>query len=156
MDGARLLRLKAEDVDDLAVLSAAVQDAVVRVCDIAWSRRRRRVTVHLQRYVYERDCTDCGDRVLSVLAVEGVLTMQSRRVRQDAPEAWAQVLALRFTPDADPPGGALHLELAGGGVVRIDVECIDALLLDVSEPWKARTRPSHPLDETEGVADASA
>jgi hypothetical protein len=156
MDGARLLRLKAEDADDLAVVSAALQDAVVRVCDIAWSRRRRRVTIHLQRYVRERDCEDCGDRVLSVLALEGVLTMQSRRVRQDAPEAWAQVLALRFDPDAEPPGGALHLELAGGGAVRIAVECIDLVLLDVSEPWKARARPAHPIEEAQGTADASA
>lgn len=156
MDAARLLRLRAEDGDDMPVVSAALQDAVVRVCDIAWTRRRRRVTIHLQRYLHERDCIDCGDRVLSVLAVEGVLSVQSRRVRHDAPEAWAQVLALRFEPDAEPPGGALHLELAGGGAVRIDVECIDLVLLDVSEPWKARARPTHPIEETQGVADASA
>lgn len=156
MDDFRLLRLRAEDDADRAVISAALQDAVVRVCDIAWNRRRRRVSIHLQRYVRERECADCGDRVLSVLAVESVLKVQSRKVRHDAPEAWAQVLALRFEADAHEPGGALHLELAGGGAVRIDVECIDLLLMDVSEPWKARARPEHPLEEPEETADAPA
>jgi len=43
------LRLLAEDADDLQIISAALQDAILRPIDIVWEKAARRLTVTLSR-----------------------------------------------------------------------------------------------------------
>ena len=139
-----LLRLAAVEPADLELISAALQDSVAKVKDLTFLKGKRRFTAQLNRYRWEAaDAGDRGQRVRAVLSVEGVLSVQARAVRRDAAEAVAAVLALRFEPAAEPPGGVIVLELAGGGALRLEVECVDALLADISEPWTARARPNH-------------
>ena len=57
------LRLLAEDPDDLAVVSAALQDAVAKVGDIVFEPRARRLTIVFNRYRWEAG----GQRVRSAL-----------------------------------------------------------------------------------------
>src|SRR5262249_25504039 len=51
--GERLLKLVALDNDDIEVLSAHVQDSVVKVGDIMWRPTERRVIVVLNRFDWE-------------------------------------------------------------------------------------------------------
>ncbi|MDP3402283.1 MAG: DUF2948 family protein, partial [Brevundimonas sp.] len=45
--------------------------------------------------------------------------------------------------------GQVYLMFAGGGDLRIDVECLDVVLADLSDRWPAREKPSHPeVDDT--------
>ena len=61
-----------------------------------------------------------------------------------AGEAVVSVLALNFTPnEGDDPGGVVEIVLAGGGAIRLTVECIDAGLADMSGPWAAIGTPDH-------------
>ena len=53
------------------------------------------------------------------------------------------MLALTFEPDSEPPGGALILSFAGGGDLKVKVECVDAVLADVSDPWPTPRTPRH-------------
>jgi hypothetical protein len=138
------LRLKAEDAADLAVISAAVQDAVLKMSDAVFERPQRRFSLVVNRFRWEarRD-----ERVRAALAFEDVTRVSVRNLRLDAPEAVASVLAVGFTPDPEPPGGAVEIALAGGGAIRLHVEALDVRLKDLTAPWPARARPRHALEE---------
>lgn len=137
------LKLAAMDAEDLQMLSVWLQDAVGRLKDIAWLPRQRRFTILLNRFRWE-DCNEAGTRVRSALRFDSVLKVQSTNIRQGAPDAVISLLAVRFTPNGEAdPGGVVELVMAGGGVIRLTVECIDAELADLTQPWAARGRPSH-------------
>ncbi|WP_292082152.1 MULTISPECIES: DUF2948 family protein [unclassified Brevundimonas] len=135
------LRLLAEDAVDLQIISAALQDAIMRPVDIRWEREARRLTVVLSRF-----CWECGGtRVMAAMQFGDVEAVKSRRLPR-LPESALELLALDFEP-TEAPGGRVILMFAGGGDLRIDVECLDAVLTDLSDRWPARMAPTH-LDET--------
>jgi hypothetical protein len=141
------LKLLAEDEEDLAILSAHVQDAVMRISDIAYLPKARRFAAVLCRYCWE-GCPDneVGDRIRTGLHFNNVLKVQAMNVRQDNPDAVVELLALQFHRK-DGIGGYIDLMLAGGGCIRLEVEAIEGALRDVSGPWKARARPAHSLED---------
>lgn len=141
---ARPLRLLAEDADDLAVVSAAVQDAVARVGDLSFERKARRFTLALNRYRWEAG-TQSKERVRAALQFAGVLDAKTRDLPAGHGGAVLSVLSVTFTPSGAPedPSGAIAIAFAGGGDLRLEVECIDAVLADVSEPWAAVRAPRH-------------
>jgi hypothetical protein len=134
-----LLRLLAQDAEDLAVVSAAMQDAVVRIGDIRFEPRARRLTLEFNRYRWE---AKGKARVRSALQLGSVLNVQGRRLRRDAPQAVLNLLAVKFEP-AEAPGGVIVLSFAGGGDLRCEVECVDAVLADLSSPWPTPRTPQH-------------
>ena len=133
------LRLLAQDPDDLAVISAAMQDAVAKVGDIVFDARARVLTIGFNRYCWE---AGGGERVRAGLQLGGVLRLQARKIRRSAPQAVLEVLAVTFEP-GDAPGGSMIIHCAGGGDLRAVVECVDAVLADVSEPWSTNRAPVH-------------
>ena len=142
-----LLRLRAEDADDLAIVSAAVQDALFRVKDAVFDAKARRFTLVMDRFRWETaGAVGPYERIKAGLSFDSVKAVQSQRVRRDAPEAQAWLLAAEFTPDPEPPGGAIRLVLAGGGEIRLAVECIDAALVDAGSPWSTPRKPDHVKD----------
>ena len=139
MSEVRPLRLLAEDEGDLGVISAALQDAVAKIGDISYEAKARRLTIALNRFRWE---ADGRQRVRSALQLGGVLSLQSRKMRRDRREAVVELLAISFDAGV-APGGTLTLSFAGGGDLRAEVECIDAVLADVSQPWPTPRAPTH-------------
>lgn len=139
-----MLKLMAEDAADLDIIGAAVQDALVRVGDMSFDRKTRRFTALINRFRWET-AGEHGpyERVRAALSFEGVLGVKSRRVRHDAQEALASILSIGFLPEEEPPGGVVRLLLAGGGEIAIDVECLDAVLVDLGPVWPTPRRPEH-------------
>ena len=135
------LRLLAQDADDLAVVSAALQDAVAKIGDIAFEPKARRLTVAFNRYRWEAG-GKTRERVRSGLQLAGVLGVQSRKLRRDAKNAVVELLALTFEP-GEAPGGLVVFTFAGGGDLRVQVECLEAVLADVSTPWPTPRAPTH-------------
>lgn len=133
------LHLLAEDQDDLGVISAALQDAVAKVGDIAYEPKGRRLTIAFNRYRWE---AGARQRIRSALQIGGVLNLQQRKIRRDRKDAVVELLAISFEP-GEPPGGVLTLTFAGGGDLRAEVECVDAVLADVSQPWPTPRAPAH-------------
>lgn len=133
------LQLLAADAEDLAVLSAALQDAIAKVGDISYEAKARRLTIVFNRYRWE---ASGGQRVRAALQIGGVLAVQTRKIRRDRRDAVIELLALDFQPD-EPPGGTLTFTFAGGGDLRATVECVDAVLADVSAPWPTPRTPRH-------------
>lgn len=135
------LRLLARDADDLAVVSAALQDAVAKIGDIAFEPKGRRLTVAFNRFRWEGGGKS-RERVRAGLQLGGVLGVQSRKLRRDAKNAVVELLALTFEP-GEAPGGAVVFTFAGGGDLRVQVECLEAVLADVSTPWPTPRAPTH-------------
>ena len=133
------LKLLAQDPDDLAVISAAMQDAVAKVGDITFEPKARRLTLAFNRYRWE---AGGGARVRSALQLGGVLKVETRKIRRDAPDAVIEILAVTFDA-GDAPGGVVTVSCAGGGDLRATVECVEAVLADLSQPWPTPRKPAH-------------
>lgn len=128
---ARLLLL-ADTVDDVPLISALVQDAVVHAADIAWEPKARRLVLLLNRFRWE-----AGDatRIRTALRLENVTRLQ----RRGWPHGDAILALLAITVDAD----AITLSFAVGPTLRAEIECVDLILEDMSEPWPALRQPHH-------------
>ena len=140
------LKLLAQDEEDLKIISAHLQDAVMRVGDMVYLPRRHRFVVVMSQFCWE-DCAEhqAGARVQTGLHFDSVLKVQSRNLRREDADALSGLLAVNFTPDARG-GGTVDLVLYGGGLIRLTVECIDACLKDLTEPRPAVARPEHNLE----------
>ena len=136
------LRLLAEDDEDLAIISAALQDAILRPADIVWEKGARRLTIELSRF-----CWECGGTwVRAAMQFGDVEAVKSRGLPR-LPDTPLELLAIHFI-ESEAPSGKVILMFAGGGDLRVDVECLDAVVADLSERWQARVMPTH-LDEAD-------
>jgi hypothetical protein len=138
------LQLLAADAEDLKVISAALQDAVGTLGDIRFEKGPRRLTLALNRFRWEAGARRGGERVRSALQLGGVLEVRSRKLKREASKAVVSLLTLGFEP-GEAPGGTVVFSFAAGGELRATVECIDAVLADLSRPWPTPNRPAHDL-----------
>jgi hypothetical protein len=141
MTDAPALKLLAQDADDLAVVSAALQDAVAKIGDIRWDASARTLTLACNRFRWESGAKK-GERIRSALQLGDVTGVQARKLRRDAKGAVVELLSVAFEP-GEAPGGAVLLTFAGGGDLRVSVDCLDVILADVSDAWSTPRRPGH-------------
>jgi len=139
------LQLLAADAEDLKVISAALQDAVGAIGDIRFEKAPRRLTIAFNRFRWEAGGKRGGERVRSALQLGGVLDVKALKLRREAPKAVVSLLSVGFEP-GDAPGGTVVFSFAGGGELRATVECLDAVLADLSRPWPTPNRPAHGLN----------
>lgn len=142
---APALRLHALDNEDLALISAHVQDALVRVGDIAFVPARRRFALVGSRFDWAAELDGRLERCRTGLHFEGVQRVRCQNVARDRPDAILELLAVTFEPGPEPPSGVIHLIFAGGGCICLEVECVEAQLCDVGPRWKVAARPTHDL-----------
>jgi hypothetical protein len=147
MTDSKPLRLLAEEAEDLQIIAAAVQDSVVKAGNLNFEKRNRRFALEINRYRWEagpKDKREPGQRVRSLLAFDGVMSVKTRGITKVDPELILSLLSIDFTPDiAEPPGGKVTLLFAGDGEIVLTVEAIDATLLDSDYVWPTRNAPSH-------------
>ncbi|MCC3247179.1 DUF2948 family protein [Methylocystis sp. WRRC1] len=151
------LRLHALDSEDLSLLSAHVQDALVRVGDIAYLPGKRRFALVGSRFDWAAELEGRLERCRSGLHFEGVQRVRCQNVARDRPDAILSLLAVTFEPGPEAPSGVIHLIFAGGACICLDVECVEAQLCDVGPRWKVAARPTHDLrhDLDENAAGGS-
>ena len=148
----QLLKLAALDTDDLEVMSAHLQDAVMRIGDIAYVPERKRFAVVLNRFDWE-GAQGVGrgsgkkqfERRRAALRFDRVLAAQVQGIRQQARDTVLELLAIQFE-ETDQPEGYVMLHFAGGGGIRLHVECIEAELKDLGPVWRAKSKPEHGED----------
>ncbi|HJV40620.1 DUF2948 family protein [Caulobacter sp.] len=141
---AKPLRLLAQDAEDLGVLSAALQDAVAKIGDIRWDAQARTLTLACNRFRWEASGKRRqGERVRSALQFGDVTGVQARNLRRDAKGAVVELLSIGFAPGEEAPAGVVTLTFAGGGDMRLLVDCLDVALADVSDPWSTPRTPGH-------------
>ncbi|GGH11291.1 hypothetical protein GCM10007036_08240 [Alsobacter metallidurans] len=146
MTGVNALKLVALDDEDLAVVSAHLQDAVLKVGDITWLPREKRFALVANRFAWEAQRTETGERRRTGLSFARVLKVQRSRVRGDAPDAVLNLLAVTFQP-TDAPSGLVTLVFSGGGAIRLEVECLEAEMRDLGPAWETPNRPVHQLQD---------
>jgi hypothetical protein len=139
------LRLHALDSEDLALLSAHLQDALVRVGDMTYQPGKRRFALVGSRFDWAAELDGRLERCRSGLHFEGVQRVRCNRVSRDQPDAILDLLAVTFEPGPEAPGGVIHLTFAGGAAICLDVECVEAQLTDIGPRWKTAARPSHEI-----------
>ncbi|MBI1393605.1 MAG: DUF2948 family protein [Alphaproteobacteria bacterium] len=142
----RPLRLAVADTDDLTALSAVMQDAVMKVGDFAFDAEARRFAFVANRFVWECAADRRRGpfaRVRAGVSFDDVRSVQARNLRLDARDAVVELLALQFTAGEDGQG-EITFDFAGGGALRLDVESINGRLDDLTDPWAARLKPTHP------------
>lgn len=131
------LLLLAQEPDEVPLLSALTQSAVLRAAEVAYDRRARRLVLLLRRYRWEvGDQTRCE----SALRFESVTALQRRGWPNDDAAQAETVLELLAFSFAD---GVITATFGGGAALRIAVECVDMVLEDMSGPWRASGEPRY-------------
>jgi Protein of unknown function (DUF2948) len=126
------LKLIALDADDLAVISAHVQDARVNVADIIWRQGERRLVIGMNRLDWEQtlEGETSPRRLIAALRFDRVLSCKSRNIDMGTPEAGLELVGIEFHAD-DAPSGSAVLLFSHGGALRLDVECLECELTDL-------------------------
>jgi Protein of unknown function (DUF2948) len=139
------LKLVALDEDDLAVISAHVQDAVMKVENLDYARPAKQFLLAMNRFAWETASSGMrpnNERRQSVLSFARVLSVKTHRVDRTQKADVLELLAVRFLP-GEAPAGTIELDFAGNATVRLEVECIEARLTDTGGAWRASSRPAH-------------
>jgi hypothetical protein len=126
------LKLIALDAEDLAVISAHVQDARVQTSDIVWRQGDKRLVVGMNRLDWEQ--TLAGEtsprRLIAALRFDRVLSCKSRNIDLGTPETVLELVGIEFHP-GEAPGGSAVLMFSRGEALRLDVECLECELSDL-------------------------
>lgn len=163
-----LLRLKARDEEDLRVLSAVLQDAIVPICDMGYQPAERRFVMIANRFRWEEadreppapraangdgptpDVEAPYERINCAVRFEGVDHVCCRSLNLKDRTQMLSVLAV------EPAGqGTVLLHFAGGACVKLTVSALDCRLEDLGEAWPTVLRPCHDAADTLTVPPAA-
>lgn len=144
MAPAQALKLMALDREGLGVISAHAQDTCVKRADMAWLPRQRRFVVAGMRYDWVGAKTGPEERVASLLRFDRVRKVSHLGLKDLNEDATLNLLAVTFEK-TDPPAGVIFLVFADGAQVRLEVECVEVELRDMSLRVPAEACPGHAL-----------
>lgn len=144
------LFLGAQEASDLEVISAQLQDAILRVGNIVYLEKRRQMAFVMSRFMWEEVDPDRErprrgrkfHRIQTGLHFNDVLKIHLQNFSQEDPEAFLSLLNVNWVAGEDGTG-TVDLEFSGTASIRLEVECLDATMRDISEPWQTKNLPSH-------------
>ncbi|KAA2235677.1 DUF2948 family protein [Salinarimonas soli] len=137
-----LLKLIALDDEDLAVVSAHMQDAVVRLEDIAFLPGEHRFALVARRFDWEGANGEPPRRRLTGLHFDRVLRARCRGIDPARRDETLNLLAIAFE-EMETPSGLVTLHFSDDRAVQLEVECIEAGMKDLGPVWEAEGRPDH-------------
>lgn len=153
---ARRLKLRADDPEDLAIVSTQLQDAIVPIGDMAFLAAQKRFVMVANRFMWEvgaveREQTADADDVPDDAQVylrsncgvrfEGVTAVRTRGVDLQDRAQMLELLAVRWVD------GGTELNFSGDATVRLEMKRPVCLIEDIGEPWPTTRRPSHMFEE---------
>jgi hypothetical protein len=142
------LKLRAADAEDLAIISAILQDSLVTIGEMVYLPEENQFVLIANRFRWDaeqRETRKNFERTLSGLCIDGVKSVRRRGLNPQETERMLVLLAIR--PDHFDSPSALVLDFAGGSSIRLEVGRIMCHLDDLGEPWPTRWRPKHPVAE---------
>ncbi|MCC0014250.1 MAG: DUF2948 family protein [Rhodobiaceae bacterium] len=141
------LALAALDADDLEVISAHTQDAVISASDLAFQKRHAAFVAMLNRYDWDADDAQGKGREhkrrRTALHFDRVRGVRSRGFDPKHPDTVLNLLAIRYVPAGEGPAGIVELVFSGDAAIRLDVECIECRMKDMGPVWATQNRPAH-------------
>ena len=135
-----MVKLSAESSVDLIVMSSYLQDATVKVEDVAWLPKRRRFVVMCNRFMWESGGVT-RYRCRTGLHFENVLSAKTRGLSQRAKDQVLDLLTMHATEHEETL--IVRLTFAGGTDIRLEVEALEVHMEDVGEPWETPNVPEH-------------
>ncbi len=140
-----LLRLVALDQEDLAIISAHLQDAEVRIADLAYLPQERRFAFVAQRFDWECSLNEPPRRRLTGLHFERVLGARCRGIDRAKPDTVLNLIGVTFE-ETDAPSGTATLLFENGSAIQLEIECVEAQMKDLGPVWPCSKRPTHDAD----------
>src|SRR5262249_48156350 len=141
------VKFVALDRDDLEVVSTHLQDAQVKVADVMWRPKEKRLVIALNRFDWlaAEGTRPELRRCRSALRFERVSSCKCKSVNPHGKDDVLNLLAIEFS-ETDGPAGVVTLPFSGGGALRLEVECLEVELADTGPSWPAAARPIHSDD----------
>ena len=138
------IKFVAIDKEDLEVVSAHLQDAEVRIADVHWRPREKRLVLAVDRFDWPSAIASAPEfrRCRAALRFERVLACKCKNVDPAGKDQVLNLLAVEFC-EGTAPGGAVTLTFSGGATLRLEVECLEAELADLGPIRLAEARPVH-------------
>ena len=153
------LRLRAEDAEDLAVISTCLQDALVSVRDLAYDQGARNFVLVANRFRWEGGVAGGTaesegtpfERILCGIIFDEIDSVAYRGFHRSEEDRILALLAIRpnFGPGNSSGSGLIDLEFAAGVTIRLTAAAIRCRARDFGEPWPTPWQPGHPLDPLE-------
>ena len=139
------LKLRAISAEDLTVMSALLQDAAIGIGNLTWLAGERRFALIASRFIHEKRRwfrKPKGERTRSGLHFSGVMRVTTHDIDLADKDRILGLLAIR-SEAGDDGAAIIQLDFSGGAAIRLEVECIDAILSDIGDTWDALARPHH-------------
>lgn len=147
------LKLKAQDNDDLTIISAYLQDAVTVVADFSYSPTERLFVMMLNRYQWEdhkashdNDGKRHCHRIRTGCHFENVITVSAQNIPQKDKRHVLELLTIE-AGDLENGNLAIDLIFSGDEVIRLEAELIEASMQDIGDPYPAACHPKHDVLE---------
>ena len=139
------LKLIARTNEDLRVISAHLQDSIVKTSDIANLKKNRIFLMQLNRFMWEdveKGVFRKNKRIRSVLKFENILKVASKNVDQKKNDRFLDFLAIETTKMPDK-NYEMKLIFSGDVILRLIAEAIEVTLDDQGSPWESKNKPEH-------------
>lgn len=146
------LKILAQDLEDLSVVSSMLQDALVPLADISFLKDDGQFVLALNRFCWEDKASNGDDgpfsRTLAGLRFDHVSQVGYRGLERGRVDAVHELLAIAYDPGEAGEKGQVVLHFAGGGAIRLVVDKLACALEDLGEAWPTQWLPEH--DEVGG------
>jgi hypothetical protein len=159
------LKIIARDAEDLAVVSACLQDALIPLNEMRYLPQERRFIMVANRFRWERaakgsqETAPEGDasfdsdedfgaqqRTNAGICIDRVLAVRSRNIDRSRPDDFMSLLSVQLD------GNNLSFLFAGGGVIQVEIEALALYLSDLGKAWPTQWQPDHAADAADGKA----
>ena len=141
------LKLICKSQEDLKVISAYSQDSIVAVKDITFLKKNRIFIMIINRFMWEdieRGINRQSKRIRCALKFEGILKVKSKKVKQKNKNKRLECLAIECN-EILSKNNEINFFFAGGGIITLISESIEAVMHDLGEPWNVRHTPKHKI-----------
>ena len=139
------LKLIANSDDDLRVISAHLQDAIVSPSDIAHLKKSRIFLIQLNRFMWEdveKGVFRKNKRIRTILKFENVLEVRSKNIKQTKKDKFLDFLAIESNKMPDN-NYQMKMIFAGDSIIEIISEVIEVTLDDQGDAWDTKNKPKH-------------
>ena len=139
------LKLIAKTDEEIKVLSAHLQDSIVKTSDIANLKKNRIFLMQLNRFMWEdveKGVFRKNKRIRTVLKFENVLKVTSKNVNQKKNDRFLDFLAIETSKMPDK-NYEMNLIFSGDIVIKLVAEAIEVTLDDQGSPWESKNKPKH-------------
>ncbi len=139
------LKLIARTEEDLRVVSAHLQDAIVNINDIANLKKNKILLLQLNRFMWEdieKGVFRKNKRIRTILKFDNVLKVYSKNIKQFKKDKFLDFLTIEtnIMPDKNYE---MKIVFAGDLIIKVVTELIEVTLDDQGEAWDTKNIPKH-------------